>query len=135
MLSRSFPAFAVSVPVARRYVTDLLEPEHLPAATSETVALLVSELATNAVRYAGGQFAVAVEYTAEDGRVWIGVTDAGPGLPVLRRPAVTAERGRGLQLVGSLADRWGVRRRRGTDEKTVWFELSARPAAPPPPGT
>jgi hypothetical protein len=86
------------------------------------------------VRYAGGRFAVAVDYTAEDGRVWIGVTDTSPGLPILRTPAVTAERGRGLQLAGSLADRWGVRRRRETGEKTVWFELCARPGPPTPLG-
>lgn len=126
MPSKSFPAFPVSVPEARRYVTDLLGD--LPPEAGQTVSLLVSELATNAVRYAGGQFVVTVEYTAEDGRVWIGVTDTSPGLPVLRMPEVTAERGRGMQLVGSLADRWGVRRRRETGEKTVWFELTARPA-------
>jgi hypothetical protein len=38
---------------------------------------------------------------------------------------VTAEHGRGLQLVGLLADVWGARRRRSTGEKTVWFELHA----------
>lgn len=129
MLSQSFLAYPLSVPAARRYVADALD--RLPAAISETAALLVSELATNAVRYAGGQFQVAVEYTAQDGRVWIGVTDTGPGNPVLQMPAVTAERGRGLRLVSSLTDRWGVRRRRGTEEKTVWFELVAAPARDP----
>jgi len=121
------------VPDARRYVADALE--HVPPDTGRTAALLVSELATNAVRHAGGRFAVTVEYTAEDGRLWVGVTDTGPGTPVLRRPPVTAERGRGLQLVGSLADRWGMRRRRGTEEKTVWFELVARPVPGAPTGT
>jgi hypothetical protein len=58
--------------------------------------------------------------------VWIGVTDDGVGDPVLRTPPVTAEHGRGLQLVATLAARWGARRRRGTNEKTVWFELTER---------
>jgi anti-sigma regulatory factor (Ser/Thr protein kinase) len=120
--SRSFPAFPFSVPDARRYVTDTLE--HLPEEVGRTAALLVSELATNAVRYAGGQFEVAVQFTGPNGPLWVGVTDSGPGDPVRRMPPVTSERGRGLQLVGSLAGRWGVRRRRGTQEKTVWFELT-----------
>jgi anti-sigma regulatory factor (Ser/Thr protein kinase) len=125
VLSQSFLAYPLSVPAARRYVADALD--HLPAAISETAALLVSELATNAVRYAGGQFQVAVEYTAQDGRVWIGVTDTGPGNPVLQMPAVTAERGRGLQLVSSLTDRWGVQRRRGTDGVAIPGPATSRP--------
>jgi anti-sigma regulatory factor (Ser/Thr protein kinase) len=128
--SRSFPAYAPSVPDVRRYVTDALGD--LPADMREIAGLLVSELATNAVRHAGGQFGVQVQYTPENGLVWIGVTDTGPGDPVLQTPPMTAERGRGLRLVGTLADRWGMRRRRGTPEKTVWFELSAAGMRTPP---
>jgi anti-sigma regulatory factor (Ser/Thr protein kinase) len=120
--SRSFPGHPLSVPDARQYVTAVLA--HVPTEVSDIAGLLVSELATNAVRHAEGQFSVAVLYTAEAGRLWIGVTDTGPGTPVLQLPAVTAERGRGLQLISTLADRWGMRRRRGTAEKTVWFELT-----------
>jgi anti-sigma regulatory factor (Ser/Thr protein kinase) len=128
--SQSFPAFPFAVPDARRYVTDTLE--HLPEELGRTAALLVSELATNAVRHAGGQFEVAVQFTEPDGPLWVGVTDSGPGDPVRRMPPVTSERGRGLQLVGSLAGRWGVRRRRGTQEKTVWFELTVSASGPAP---
>ena len=128
MDSQSFPAYPLSVPDARRYVTTALG--HLPSSTCETAGLLVSELATNAVRYVGGRFEVAVRYTVEDGVLWVGVTDTGLQDPILRTPPVTAEGGRGLQLVSVLADRWGVRRRRGADEKTVWFELSTPPPAP-----
>ena len=94
MPSRSFPAYAPSVPDVRRYVTEALGD--LPADMREIAGLLVSELATNAVRHAGGQFGVQVQYTPESGLVWIGVTDTGPGDPVLQTPPVTAERGRGL---------------------------------------
>jgi serine/threonine-protein kinase RsbW len=129
---QSFPAYPPSVPDARRYVTESLG--QLPPDLGEIAGLLVSELATNAVRYAGGRFEVAVEYLPDAGRLWVGVTDSGPGAPVLRMPPVTAEGGRGLQLVSTLADRWGMRRRRGTPQKTVWFELvaTALGAAVPP---
>jgi two-component sensor histidine kinase len=122
MASQTFAAWAASIPEARRYVSESLD--HLPADLCRTAALLVSELATNAVRHAGGrQFVVEIQSYPDEGRVWIGITDGDAGLPVLRAPAVTDENGRGMQLVSSLADRWGARRRRHTSEKTVWFEL------------
>ena len=127
MPSQRFPAWAGTVPDARRYVTDLLDadvPGAVPPELCQTAALLVSELATNAVRHAGtGTYTVAVEFFPAEGRLWIGVTDSGDGQPVARTPSVTAEHGRGLQLVGLLSDRWGAHRRREAGEKTVWFEL------------
>jgi anti-sigma regulatory factor (Ser/Thr protein kinase) len=121
MARQTFSADPGSVPAARRYVTDLLG--QAPAQLCQTAALLVSELATNVVRHAGTrQFVVEVEFTPGD-RLRVGVTDTGHGSPVLQTPPVTAEHGRGLQLVATFADRWGAHRRRSTNEKTVWFEL------------
>ncbi|GAB3350412.1 ATP-binding protein [Modestobacter lapidis] len=130
MPAQTFPAWPGSVPAARRYVTEALD--QVPVALCQTAALLVSELATNAVRHAGGGgFVVEFQLFPDEGRLWIGVTDTDPGLPVLRTPAVTSEHGRGLQLVSALTERWGTRRRRSTTEKTVWFELRYAPLAPP----
>ena len=98
----------------------LLGPER-----TEDATLLVSELVTNAVRHAGGdELVVEVRQFPAERRLWVGVTDNGAALPVLRTPDVTAEHGRGVQLVSMLADRWGAGRRRSSTEKTVWFELS-----------
>jgi anti-sigma regulatory factor (Ser/Thr protein kinase) len=75
--------------------------------------VLVSELATNAVRHGSRRdFEVSVQHEPGEDRLWVGVTDSGTGNPVVRTPPVTAENGRGLQLLGLLANRWGVRRRR-----------------------
>ena len=50
------------------------------------------------------------------------VTDlSGPGMPEPRPAGGDAEDGRGLQLVASLAARWGWRRRGG--RTVTWFEL------------
>lgn len=126
MPSQTFAAWPDSIPAARRYVSESLE--HVPARSCQTAALLVSELVTNVVRHAGGRgFVVEVQTFPDEGRLWVGVTDTDTGLPVLRTPPVTAEGGRGLQLVSTLADRWGARRRRHALEKTVWFELSYPP--------
>ncbi|WP_322778181.1 SpoIIE family protein phosphatase [Frankia sp. Cas4] len=84
-----------------------------------TVELLVSELVTNAIRYANtpgrlvlrrGRHALYVEVSDEDTRV-----------PRLLHPTVDDEGGRGLQLVAELATRWGARPTR--TGKTVWFQL------------
>jgi two-component sensor histidine kinase len=129
MPTRAFAPYASSVPDVRRYVTDTLA--HLPLDLCRTAGLLVSELATNAIRHADGlDFEVTVRQQPDTGRVWVGISDAGTGYPARRSPKVTDEHGRGLQLVSSLADRWGVRRIRGTDTKTVWFELVGPPTGP-----
>ena len=126
MSSQTFPAWPTSVPVARSYVTGLLE--QVPGGVCETAGLLVSELATNVVRHTdASSFVVDVEDLPAVGLLRVLVTDTGEDLPVLRTPGPTAERGRGVQLVSVLADRWGARRARGGAAKTVWFELRYRP--------
>ncbi|WP_324277893.1 SpoIIE family protein phosphatase [Blastococcus brunescens] len=126
MPSRSFSAWPDSIPAARAYVGHALDG--VPAASCQTAVLLVSELVTNVVRHAGGHdFVVEIQAFPDEGRLWVGVTDTEAGLPVLLTPPVTAEGGRGMQLVSTLADRWGARRRRHAVEKTVWFELSYPP--------
>jgi anti-sigma regulatory factor (Ser/Thr protein kinase) len=125
--SQTFPAWPTSVPVARSFVTGLLE--RVPPRICETAGLLVSELATNVVRHTDApSFVVDVEDRAADGVLWVGVSDTGTDLPVLRIPGPTEERGRGIQLVSVFADRWGARRTRGRAGKTVWFELRYAPA-------
>lgn len=126
MSTQTFPARLDSIPAARRFVGEVLT--QVPAMSCQTAALLVSELATNVVRHAGGyEFVVEVQMFPDEGRLWIGVTDTDTRLPALQRPSVTAESGRGIQLVSTLADCWGARRRRSTTEKTVWFELNYAP--------
>ena len=132
MATQSFPAWPESVPAARSFAGALLD--RAPEDLCQTTALLVSELATNAVRHAGGrEFRVEVDYFPAEGRVWVGVTDSTADLPVLRGPSLTAEHGRGLRLVAALAGRWGTRRRRDANEKTVWFELRHPPVGTPGP--
>ncbi|MEU9198247.1 ATP-binding protein [Streptomyces hundungensis] len=95
---------------------------------SRTVALLVAELAANAVLHAyvsGRGFEVGVALR-EDGVLRIEVTDtrADKALPVVARtPAGDCESGRGLLLVQAFADRWGTVEG-PTPLKTVWAELS-----------
>ncbi|SED32357.1 hypothetical protein SAMN04490357_4497 [Streptomyces misionensis] len=86
--------------------------------------LLVAELATNAVlhgRVPGRSFRLAL-VVPEPGVLRIEVTDTrAEALPVRTATTAPAESGYGLLLVGTLADRWGVRLG-PVPCKTVWAE-------------
>jgi anti-sigma regulatory factor (Ser/Thr protein kinase) len=111
---------------ARRFVDEALH--QLTPDLCETAALLVSELATNAVLHATSQFDVTVVYPARSGRVRIEVADNDPTPPTLLRSQSTDPHGRGLLLVAALSAAWGVQRVRRRVGKTVWFELSPTPS-------
>jgi PAS domain S-box-containing protein len=85
----------------------------------DTCELLVSELATNALRHGRGDIRLRL---LRDTKLVCEVWDNGYAQPRQRRARDTDEGGRGLQLVSMLADRWGSRRT--PTGKTVWFELS-----------
>jgi anti-sigma regulatory factor (Ser/Thr protein kinase) len=88
----------------------------------DLLVLLTSELVTNAVRVDAGK--VAAVFSRSPQGVRVEVHDQGCGTPVLRRPEVLEEGGRGLLIVDTAADSWGavVHPEVGT---TVWFELDA----------
>jgi serine/threonine-protein kinase RsbW len=121
--SRLFPGHPEQVAQARLFTRSVL----LGRPESETAELVVSELATNALRHtasgdSGGAFTVSVTVTPD--RVMLAVDDLGsPGEPVIRNgdggPPVS---GLGLVLVESLAKEWGTTRTRSGCR--VWAELS-----------
>ncbi|MGH9303278.1 MAG: ATP-binding protein [Acidimicrobiales bacterium] len=126
---RAFDPVAGSVPAARSFVLSCLQK--LPPATGERVAVMISELATNAVLYARTAFAVAVELT--DSYVRVEVTDSGTGgVPVLSEPPPPSQlHGRGLVIVGELADEWGADGPRAGGGKMVWFRVDLDTAGKP----
>jgi signal transduction histidine kinase len=83
--------------------------------------LLTTELVTNAVQY--GDDEVTVRVWAEPHRVRVEVSDTNPGQPRLGATGIDDESGRGLQIVASLATRWGTMPGAADPAKTVWFEL------------
>ncbi|MFJ8693766.1 SpoIIE family protein phosphatase [Streptomyces roseolilacinus] len=88
---------------------------------NDSVELLVSEVVTNAVRYASRPVTLRLLRT-ETLRCEVG--DDSPQLPRQRRARDTDEDGRGLFLVNRLARRWGATRL--STGKVVWFELPTR---------
>lgn len=82
-----------------------------------TTELIVSELVTNAMRYAGGPVLVRL---IRDQRLICEVSDPSQTQPHLRRARLTDEGGRGLFLVAQLTHRWGGRYT--ASGKTIWTE-------------
>ncbi len=83
----------------------------------DTTELLVSEVVTNAVRYANRPIALRLLRT-DVLRCEVG--DDSPQVPRMRRAQTGDEGGRGLFLVDRLAQRWGATRL--STGKVVWFE-------------
>jgi anti-sigma regulatory factor (Ser/Thr protein kinase) len=104
---------------ARRYIRQFLGScRGIGSDTAETAELLVSELVTNAVRFAGSP-AQAQQYSdrVQAGLISLSVRHFGEGLlievfdtnanpPVLTDAADDAENGRGLVLVDALSREW-----------------------------
>ncbi|WP_371599888.1 ATP-binding protein [Streptomyces sp. NBC_00564] len=92
---------------------------------SETVTLVVAELAANAVRHGRVRGRdIRVRLVLREDVVRVEVADGrADRLPVLREPS-EGEGGRGLLIVVALAERWGVEPREGGTYKTVWAEIS-----------
>jgi anti-sigma regulatory factor (Ser/Thr protein kinase) len=125
IVQRAFPRTADSVPAARHFVVDTVND--IPKEIVDRAALMVSELATNAIRHGGTDFELRIKRT--DDELSVEIEDSGEGSPVVRRAQPNDASGRGLHIVEALADEWGVRNTKRRAGKTVWFRLSLAPSA------
>ncbi|MEU2062661.1 ATP-binding protein [Streptomyces sp. NPDC013455] len=113
-----------AVPEARRELRELLRHWGKPG-RSEIAELLTSELVTNALVHTDDDAVLTA--VVVPGGLRVEVRDFVARRPEVRAPGTDEDtHGRGLVLVQSLADAWGVRRH-GVG-KSVWFELDAEAA-------
>jgi anti-sigma regulatory factor (Ser/Thr protein kinase) len=130
VFTQRFSATRRGARLARRLATHQLDLWGVPygSTASDTVALVVAELAANAVlhgRVPGRDFELRLRYGRAASVVRVEVSDTHPRRPELSEPALQtttdADGGRGLLLVEAVAVRWGVGERPGPG-KTVWAE-------------
>lgn len=121
--------------LARLLATTQLHAWDLSPEVTERAEHIVAELAANAALHGhvrGRDFRLTLTLDTTTGLLRIAVTDAKGGqLPVVPTDSTTeGETGRGLLLVGALADRWGTEPH-PPGGKTVWAEVSpvARPTS------
>jgi anti-sigma regulatory factor (Ser/Thr protein kinase) len=99
----------------------------------ETAQLLVSEAVTSSLDQSPpnrGSGTLEVGYAVVGRRLRVEVSDDGGPARLRRRiHAVQSAGGRGLELVRTLASRWGVRE--SAAGRTIWFELDITGGPPP----
>jgi hypothetical protein len=111
--SLRLPARPELIPAARAFTTALLRGWGTPDTTVDDAGLLVTELATAALRTGPAPFTITM--TTHDGRLRVRVTTSRGGQPFL------LVAGYGTWLVDAIALAWGVDD--DEDEQTCWFEL------------
>jgi anti-sigma regulatory factor (Ser/Thr protein kinase) len=114
--SWDLPADPAVVGDVRKQVGTRLEGWGLGDAAFVT-ELVVSELVTNAIRYAEGPIQLRL---IRDRTLICEVSDGSSTAPHLRRARAFDEGGRGLLLVSQLTQRWGTRQTESG--KTIWAE-------------
>ena len=110
---------------ARLHATSVLLEWELGVAVDDA-ELLVSELVTNALEASWSlddRPPIALRLLANHESLLIEVWDRSPVDPVAGPGDPSAERGRGLEIVTALSDRWGFRQV-SASLKVVWCELA-----------
>ncbi|MEU8618428.1 ATP-binding protein [Streptomyces sp. NPDC048623] len=117
------PARTESVARARRLAEERLILWGCDTGIRDTVALVVSELVTNAVVHTASA-RIVCEIREDEERLRIAVCDeGGPAGPRIR-DCGEEERGRGLILVDALCAAWGADRTGHGTAQIVWAELA-----------
>ncbi|WCD91259.1 hypothetical protein KPP03845_200220 (plasmid) [Streptomyces xanthophaeus] len=111
------PAAVADARDAARVFLDRLRQPVMATEAADTVVLVVSELATNAVRHGGG--ACTLELTARAESIEVAVHDSSPHVPRMRTPDLYGGTGGfGWPMVNHLARATAVTRR-ASGGKTV----------------
>jgi anti-sigma regulatory factor (Ser/Thr protein kinase) len=108
------------------------------AHSSQDIAIVVSEMVTNALRHAlpgpgdtGPRRPVRLGLLQQGPWVLCAVADPGDAVPVPRTPGSLAEAGRGLQMICAFSDLWGYTTPSEAG-KVVWAMFTVRHAPPSP---
>ena len=109
-----------AAPEARSQVLAAIRACDVPVDPGVAV-LLTSELVTNAIGHEAGQ-TITLAITCSYGQLRVDVHDTSRSWPVLVEAPADAETGRGLMLVATLADTWGIYRTPAG--KAVYFTLA-----------
>jgi len=115
-LERVWPPEPISVSHTRQFLRETLDLWSLQA-VGDAAAVVLSELATNAVLHARTDFTVRLSRPGRQA-LRLSVTDGSTRLP-RRAKDLHGPSGRGLRLIDALSAEWGAMLN-GVEGKTVW---------------
>ena len=117
---RDLPAAPEAAGMARQLVRDVLTRAGASHVMDDAM-LVMSELATNAVRY--GAEPITAHASVEGHNLILAVQDGrASDLPYPKVLTATEPNGRGMHLVAAMATRWGWDS--SVNSKVVWAEIS-----------
>jgi anti-sigma regulatory factor (Ser/Thr protein kinase) len=116
---------------ARRFLSERSTAWSLPEPLGDQLALVASELVTNAVLHAHTPLTLTVEL--RDDHVRVSVRDGSSAPAALRHYRQDALTGRGLGVIAAVSQAWGVEP--AVDGKVIWaeFDLAGRTSRPAEP--
>lgn len=115
------------VPRVRAAVVDQLRPIVEDENEIGLVALLLTELLSNALRHSSQPVMTSVVWSPA--KIHVEVCDDNPATPIVVENNHDEPAGRGMKLVSTLANRWGWNRL--DSGKCVWFEIRHQDARVP----
>jgi two-component sensor histidine kinase len=107
-----------SIAESRRFAQNIVAD--LPVDLRNAVALMVSELATNALVHTTQGFEITIDRTKD--QLQVSVADRSDQVPSVQSPSPSESHGRGLRIVRTLSETWGTAD--GADGKSVWFQVN-----------
>ncbi|MFJ2744266.1 ATP-binding protein [Streptomyces sp. NPDC087440] len=127
-VSLVFPPDPAWVRTARETVRTLVDSAGRGEELTDAAVLLTSEVVTNAIAACAATgttdpLTLSAGWTDPLKSLRVLVHDEAPGRPLYTVPADDSEHGRGLQLLSSGADDWGVCTHVPGRGKSTWFEL------------
>jgi anti-sigma regulatory factor (Ser/Thr protein kinase) len=127
----ALPEGPESISAAREHAHEFLLDVDPPvsAATTQDVLLAVSELVTNAVRYAPGE--CTLEISLDEWQVRIDVTDTSRDVPQTRTARFDGSGGFGLHLLNALAGHVETVLHAGGKTVSVCLDLASRTSSGP----
>lgn len=121
-----------AVGVARSSLRAVLSAHRLPELV-DRAELLVSEMLTNAVLHTSGRAELHLRWREETLRLSVWDTSPKPPDHPHEAPDCDSEHGRGLRLLGQVADRWShapvLSGPFGALTKIVWCEIGRKPVS------
>jgi anti-sigma regulatory factor (Ser/Thr protein kinase) len=118
--TRLFVPATSAIAGARAFVGDVLQVWGSDGRLIADATIVMSELASNAVRHARSAFRITL--SREGSRIRMEVDDADATVPAQREVSHAGTGGLGLKIVESLCARYGVEERAGG--KVVWAEFA-----------